>query len=192
MLSCVLAILAHYCGFTWCFSNSLDCSLPVPRHMCDGSNGSLIRYVKFRCAHAPGMPWTFSPRPTSNETTSYRSRHSSRHLWDEHAAMHVGIVNRGGGENVPGIPGACSTRNITYLVKKYHTIRYHACSMTPHIVDKVSLWLTVLCNTKHHSSKHEHGLKTVSVLFPKTHYNVHPSDSDVGEIPPSIGHGGAR
>ena len=28
-----------------------------------------------------------------------------------------GSLNRGGGENVPGIPGACATRNFTYLVR---------------------------------------------------------------------------
>ena len=28
-----------------------------------------------------------------------------------------GSLTRGGGENVPGIPGACSTRNFTYLVR---------------------------------------------------------------------------
>ena len=33
------------------------------------------------------------------------------------AVMHVGIANPGGGENVPGIPGACETRNITYLAR---------------------------------------------------------------------------
>ena len=28
-----------------------------------------------------------------------------------------GLLTRGGGENVPSIPGACATRNFTYLVK---------------------------------------------------------------------------
>ena len=28
-----------------------------------------------------------------------------------------GLLIRGGGENVPGIPGACTTRNIAYLVR---------------------------------------------------------------------------
>ena len=28
-----------------------------------------------------------------------------------------GSLNRGGGENVPGIPGACATRNFTYLAR---------------------------------------------------------------------------
>ena len=36
---------------------------------------------------------TFSPTPTSKETTSYRSRHASRHVRDARAVMHVGIAN---------------------------------------------------------------------------------------------------
>ena len=33
-------------------------------------HGPLTRYVKLRVAHAPGMPGTFSPPPTSKETAS--------------------------------------------------------------------------------------------------------------------------
>ena len=33
-------------------------------------NGPLTRYVKLRVVHAPGMPGTFSPPPTSKETAS--------------------------------------------------------------------------------------------------------------------------
>ena len=29
----------------------------------------------------------------------------------------LGLLTRGGGENVPGIPGACTTRNFTYLAR---------------------------------------------------------------------------
>ena len=29
----------------------------------------------------------------------------------------LGSLTRGGGENVPGMPGACATRNIVYLVR---------------------------------------------------------------------------
>ena len=53
-------------------------------------HGPLARYVKLRVTHAPGMPGTFSPPPTST---------------------------RGGGENVPGIPGGCAIRNYTYLAR---------------------------------------------------------------------------
>ena len=52
------------------------------------------------------MPGTFSPSPTSKETASKQSRHASRHVRHARALMHVGIANRGGGENVPGITDA--------------------------------------------------------------------------------------
>ena len=55
-------------------------------------NGPLIRYVKLRIAHAPGMPGRFSPPPTSKETTIQRSRHASRYGRYARAVMHVGIA----------------------------------------------------------------------------------------------------
>ena len=73
-----------------------------------------LQHVKsLRVAHAPGMPGTFSPPPTSKEIASYRSRHASRHVpW-----YMSGSITRGGGENFPGIPGACATRNYAYLAR---------------------------------------------------------------------------
>ena len=64
--------------------------------------------------HAPGMPGSFSPPPTSKETTSYRSRHVS---W-----CMSGSITRSGGENVPSIPSACTIRNFTYLARGPLTI----------------------------------------------------------------------
>ena len=61
----------------------------------DAVYGLLTRYVKFRVAHALGLPGTFYPPPTCMS----------------------GLLNRGGGENVPGIPRACATRNFTYLAR---------------------------------------------------------------------------
>ena len=49
------------------------------------------RYAKLRDAHASGMPGTFSP--SSKETASYRSQHTSRHVRHSRVAMHVGIAN---------------------------------------------------------------------------------------------------
>ena len=74
---------------------------------------------KIAFAHAPGMPGTFSPPPTSKETASQRSRHASRHVRHTCALMRCmsKSLSRGVGENVPGIPGACSTRNFTYLAR---------------------------------------------------------------------------
>ena len=52
--------------------------------------GPLTRYVNLRVAHASG---TFSPPPISKETTSWRSRHASRHVRHARAVMHVRIAN---------------------------------------------------------------------------------------------------
>ena len=65
--------------------------------------GPLARYVNLRVAHAPGMPGTYSPPPTSKGTASCRSRHASRHVHDARAVMHVGIAN-------PRWPGKRSRR----------------------------------------------------------------------------------
>ena len=53
----------------------------------------LTRYEKLRVAHAPGMPGTFSPTPTSNYTASKRSLHTSRHVPHARVVMHGGIAN---------------------------------------------------------------------------------------------------
>ena len=85
------------------------------RDLC--KHGPLTRYIKLRVAHAPGMPETFSPPPTSKETASYRSQHASRHVRHARAWCMPGSLTRGGGKNVPGIPGACAIRNFTYLAR---------------------------------------------------------------------------
>ena len=71
---------------------------------------------KLRVAHALGMPGKFSPPPTSKETARYRCRCASRHCvthvprcWYRWPAV--------GGENVPGIPGACINHNFTYIIR---------------------------------------------------------------------------
>ena len=47
-----------------------------------------------------------------------RSRHASRHVRLMHVSWCMsGSLTRGGGKNVPGIPGACVTRYFTYLAK---------------------------------------------------------------------------
>ena len=56
-------------------------------------------------------------------TAGYRSRHASRHVRprtcrdacrDRSPAVSFEL---GGGENIPGIPGACATHDFTYLVR---------------------------------------------------------------------------
>ena len=58
-----------------------------PRLREGSGHGPLSRYVKLRVAHAPGMPGTFSPSPTSKETTNYPACITAR------AVMHPGIAN---------------------------------------------------------------------------------------------------
>ena len=68
-------------------------------------HGPLARYVKLRFTHAPGMPGTFSPAPRVSDP-------------DMHHGKCVSVsFEVGSGKNVPGIPGACATHNITYLVR---------------------------------------------------------------------------
>ena len=80
--------------------------------------GPLTRYVKLRVAHAPGMPGTFSPPPISKETAivSDPSMHNGTCVTHVPWCM-SGWLTRGGGEYIPGIPGACATRNFTYLAR---------------------------------------------------------------------------
>ena len=56
-------------------------------------HGPLVRYDKLRVGHAPGMPGTFFPPPTSKGTATKRSRHASRHVRHARAVMHVGIAS---------------------------------------------------------------------------------------------------
>ena len=68
-------------------------------------HGPLARYVKLRVVHAVGMPRTFPPSP----------RVCDPDMHQDTCVMHSFEV--GGGENGPGIPGACTTRHITHLVR---------------------------------------------------------------------------
>ena len=75
----------------------------------------LTRHAKLWVAHAPGMPGTFFPPPISKETVSDPDMHHGT------CATHVprcmlGSLTHGGGENIPGIPGACAARSYAYLV----------------------------------------------------------------------------
>ena len=56
-------------------------------------HGPLTRNVKWRVAHAPGMPGTFSPPSTLKETAIQQSRHASRYVRHTRAVIHVGIAN---------------------------------------------------------------------------------------------------
>ena len=80
-------------------------------------HGPLIRYAKLRVAHAPGMPGTLSRHRLQRKALV-----SDPGMHHGTCVTHVpwcmsGSLTRVGGENVPGIPGACATRNFSYLVR---------------------------------------------------------------------------
>ena len=69
-------------------------------------------------------------------------------------AMHVpwcmsGSLTRGGGENVPGIPVACATRNFTYLVRG--PCHYKTLSSGPYLMQLKIPWLIPLIYWKAHA-----------------------------------------
>ena len=78
-------------------------------------NRPLTRYVKLRVAHAPGMPATFPP-PSTSEKPLVSDPGMHHGTCFTHAPWCMsGLLTHDGGENVPGIPGACATRNFEYL-----------------------------------------------------------------------------
>ena len=76
--------------------------------------------VKLRVAHAPGMPGTFSPPPTSRKPGMHHGTCITHVPWTM-----SGSLTRGGRENVPGIPATCATRNFTYLARgRLHCLHF--------------------------------------------------------------------
>ena len=81
------------------------------------AHGPLTRYVTLRVAHAPGMPGTFprhrlQMKPLISDPGMHHGTCVTHVPW-----CMSGSQIRGGGENVPGIPGACATLNFMYLAR---------------------------------------------------------------------------
>ena len=90
------------------------CSHP---HRVDPMYGHLTRYTKLRVAHASGIPGTsprhrFHRKPLVSDPDMHHGTCATHVPW-----CMSGSLTRDGGENVPGIPGACATRNLTYLAR---------------------------------------------------------------------------
>ena len=82
-----------------------------------GIHGPITRYTKLRVVHAPGMPGTFSRhrlqrKPLVSDPGMHHGTGVTYVPW-----RMWGSLTRGGGENVPGIPCACATRNFTCLAR---------------------------------------------------------------------------
>ena len=78
----------------------------------------LTGYVKLRVARASGIPWMFSLPPTLKKKplVSDPGMHHSTCVTYVSWCM-SGSLTHGGGENIPGIPGACATCIFAYLVR---------------------------------------------------------------------------
>ena len=69
-----------------------------------------------RVARAPGMPGTFSSSPRGSDPDMHHGTCVTHVPWCMSGSLTSSFLwNRWRG-NVPGIPGACATRNFTYLV----------------------------------------------------------------------------
>ena len=76
-------------------------------------HGPLTREVKLRVAHAPDMPGTFSPPPWVSEPDMHHDTCVMHVSWCMPGSLTSGFIwSRLRRKNVPGIPGACATRNL--------------------------------------------------------------------------------
>ena len=109
-----------------CFTSSLVLQVsgrpltiytPVWGNSNNRSHGPLNRHEILPVAHAPGLPGTFSPPPTSRKPlVSDPGMHHGTCV--THVSWFVsGSLTRIDGENVPDIPGACRTQTFAYLVR---------------------------------------------------------------------------
>ena len=95
-----------------------QCSAHSHDHVYNQSgHGPLARYVKLRVAHAPGMLGTFFRHQVQRKPLfSHPGMHHGTCVTHVPWCM-SGSLSRGGGKNVAGIPGACVTRDFTYLAR---------------------------------------------------------------------------
>ena len=115
---------------------------PPPRRVNNGesaSNLSCHQARGSRCGSTSLVFNSFSLFPTTALTipTCITAR-ASRTFRDAHRDRYIAIsVAVGGGESVPGIPGACATRNFTFLVRGSWVVVMNPCAW--------STWQPLLC-----------------------------------------------
>ena len=102
-------------------------------------HGPPIRYIKWRVAHAPGMPGTFSPPLRVSDPDMHRCTCVTHVPWFSMGSLTGGFLWSRWQGNVPGISGACATCNFTYLVRGPWSVLQFCkrFATTPHLVDIV-------------------------------------------------------
>ena len=136
----LLTISARVLNYNQCgvyYSAGIDC-LHWP----------LSRYVNFRVAHAPRMPGTFSPPPRVSDPDMHHGTCVTHVPW----RMPWSLTS-GGGENVPAIPGACATRNLTYLARG------------PCVIGNVAIWVNQSANLRCYTFTTNNYINAVFVIF---------------------------
>ena len=68
-------------------------------------------------AHAPGMPGTFSPQARGSDPDMHQGTCITHVPWCMPGSLTSGFLWSRRRKRVSGIPGACTTRNVTYLVR---------------------------------------------------------------------------
>ena len=80
--------------------------------------------ISLRVAHAPAMPGTFSPTPRASDSDMHHGTCVTHVPWSMPGSLTNGFLWRQWRENVPGIPGACATHNLAYLVRGPWTLLF--------------------------------------------------------------------
>ena len=81
-------------------------------------HGPLARYEKLRVANVPGMPGSLSPPPRVSHPGMHYGTCVTHVPWCMPGSLTIAVsFEISDGENVPGIPRACATRNFTYLAR---------------------------------------------------------------------------
>ena len=94
------------------------------------SDGNFINMTTFmfqswlRVAHTPGMQGTVSPPPRVSDPDMHHGTCVTHVPWCMPDRLTSGFLWSRRWENVPGIPGACATRNFTYLARGPLQINY--------------------------------------------------------------------
>ena len=97
-------------------------------------HGPLTRYAKLRVVHAPGMPGTFSRYLQRKPLVSHPGVHHGECVTHVPWCMWGSLTHGCSGENGPGLPGACTTRNFTCLSRDPFP-EFHKCSVCLHPVE---------------------------------------------------------
>ena len=90
--------------------NPIECTLCVIQRR-------LTIYVTLRIAHAPGMPGTFTPPPRVSDPAMHHVTYVTHVPWCTPGSLTSAFLWSRWRGKLSGIPGTCTTRNFTYLVR---------------------------------------------------------------------------